>query len=51
MAVMPEVDMEPLKTLLYERTDRIARITLNRPARGNGKVKQLLFGRKSFPKS
>jgi enoyl-CoA hydratase len=28
--------MEPLKTLLYERTDRIARITLNRPKRGNG---------------
>lgn len=28
--------MNPLKTLLYERTGRIARITLNRPARGNG---------------
>src|ERR1700710_847031 len=28
--------MGPLQTLLYERTDRIARVTLNRPARGNG---------------
>jgi len=28
--------METLKTMLYARTDRIARITLNRPARGNG---------------
>lgn len=28
--------METLKTLTYERTGRIARITLNRPARGNG---------------
>ncbi|HEX4896582.1 MAG TPA: enoyl-CoA hydratase/isomerase family protein, partial [Solimonas sp.] len=26
----------PLTTLTYEVTDRIARITLNRPARGNG---------------
>ncbi len=28
--------METLKTMTYERTGRIARITLNRPARGNG---------------
>jgi enoyl-CoA hydratase len=28
--------MDVLKTLTYERTDRIARITLNRPRRGNG---------------
>jgi enoyl-CoA hydratase len=28
--------METLNTLLYDRTGRIARITLNRPARGNG---------------
>jgi enoyl-CoA hydratase len=28
--------METLKTLTYERTERIARITLNRPSRGNG---------------
>lgn len=28
--------MEILKTLTFERTDRIARITLNRPKRGNG---------------
>jgi enoyl-CoA hydratase len=28
--------LETLKTLTYERTDRIARITLNRPRRGNG---------------
>lgn len=28
--------METLKTMLYERTGRIARITLNRPERGNG---------------
>jgi len=28
--------VEILKTLTYERTDRVARITLNRPARGNG---------------
>jgi enoyl-CoA hydratase len=28
--------METLKTLTYEVTDRIARITLNRPERGNG---------------
>ena len=28
--------METLTTLTYETTDRIARITLNRPARGNG---------------
>ena len=28
--------MKALKTLSYERTDRVARITLNRPARGNG---------------
>ncbi len=28
--------MEPLKTMLYARTERVARITLNRPARGNG---------------
>jgi enoyl-CoA hydratase len=28
--------MESFKTLLYERTGRIARVTLNRPARGNG---------------
>ncbi|HVT36388.1 MAG TPA: crotonase/enoyl-CoA hydratase family protein [Nevskiaceae bacterium] len=28
--------MESLKTMLYQRDGRIARITLNRPARGNG---------------
>ncbi len=28
--------MEAMKTLTYERTERIARITLNRPNRGNG---------------
>ena len=28
--------MQELKTMLYETTGRIARITLNRPARGNG---------------
>ncbi len=28
--------MDTLKTMTYERDDRIARITLNRPARGNG---------------
>jgi enoyl-CoA hydratase len=28
--------MDQLKTLTYERTGLIARITLNRPARGNG---------------
>ncbi|PTU32395.1 enoyl-CoA hydratase [Stenotrophobium rhamnosiphilum] len=28
--------MQELKTMLYEATGRIARITLNRPARGNG---------------
>jgi enoyl-CoA hydratase len=28
--------VEALKTLTYDRTDRIARITLNRPGRGNG---------------
>lgn len=28
--------METLKTMTYEVTERIARITLNRPARGNG---------------
>src|SRR5258706_13600308 len=28
--------MSKLKTLTYETTGRIARITLNRPARGNG---------------
>ncbi len=28
--------MESLRTISYERTGRIARITLNRPARGNG---------------
>jgi enoyl-CoA hydratase len=28
--------MDALKTLIYERTDRVARITLNRPTRGNG---------------
>ena len=28
--------MDTLKTMLYEVTGRIARITLNRPARGNG---------------
>jgi len=28
--------METLKTLTYDRTDRVARITLNRPSRGNG---------------
>jgi enoyl-CoA hydratase len=28
--------VETLKTMTYEVTDRIARITLNRPARGNG---------------
>ena len=28
--------MNELKTMLYTRTSRIARITLNRPARGNG---------------
>ena len=28
--------METLKTLTYERTERVARITLNRPSRGNG---------------
>ena len=27
---------EPFQTLVYERTGRIARITLNRPSRGNG---------------
>src|SRR5688572_13969795 len=31
-----EVVMETLKTLTYEVTGRVARITLNRPARGNG---------------
>lgn len=28
--------MAPLETLTYESTDRVARITLNRPERGNG---------------
>ena len=28
--------METLKTMTYERTERVARITLNRPKRGNG---------------
>ena len=28
--------METLKTMTYEATGRIARITLNRPERGNG---------------
>ncbi len=28
--------MDPLSTLLYEVTGRVARITLNRPERGNG---------------
>src|SRR6185295_8023986 len=28
--------MQTLRTLTYERTGRIARITLNRPERGNG---------------
>src|SRR5262245_53846392 len=28
--------MNSLKTMLYERDGRIARITLNRPSRGNG---------------
>src|SRR5215208_6603699 len=28
--------METLKTLTYERTERVARVTLDRPARGNG---------------
>ena len=28
--------MEPLKTMTYEVTGRIARIILNRPERGNG---------------
>ena len=28
--------MDTLKTLTYEATGRIARITLNRPERGNG---------------
>ncbi len=28
--------MEKLETMTYEVTDRVARITLNRPARGNG---------------
>jgi enoyl-CoA hydratase len=28
--------MDGLSTLTYERTDRVARITLNRPERGNG---------------
>jgi enoyl-CoA hydratase len=28
--------MDTLKTMTYERTERIARITLNRPKRGNG---------------
>ena len=28
--------MEKLTTMTYERTGRIARITLNRPERGNG---------------
>ena len=28
--------MEQLTTMTYERTGRIARITLNRPERGNG---------------
>jgi enoyl-CoA hydratase len=31
-----EEPLETLKTLTYERTGRIARITLNRPRRGNG---------------
>ncbi len=28
--------MDSIKTIVYERTGRVARITLNRPARGNG---------------
>jgi enoyl-CoA hydratase len=28
--------MDPFATLTYERTDRVARVTLNRPERGNG---------------
>ena len=31
-----ELEMTPLKTMTYEVTGRIARITLNRPSRGNG---------------
>jgi enoyl-CoA hydratase len=33
--------MEKLKTMTYEVTDRIARITLNRPHRGNGIIMEL----------
>lgn len=34
--VQERVDMETLKTMTYEVTGRVARITLNRPERGNG---------------
>lgn len=34
--------MVPPKTLLYEVTDRVARITLNRPERGNGITRLLV---------
>jgi enoyl-CoA hydratase len=37
---MPESD--PPATLTYERTGRVARITLNRPERGNGITRQLV---------
>jgi enoyl-CoA hydratase len=36
------VAMAPPKTLLYEVTDRVARITLNRPERGNGITRLLV---------
>src|SRR5687768_13556808 len=35
-AAMTENKMETLKTMTYAATGRIARITLNRPERGNG---------------
>jgi enoyl-CoA hydratase len=34
--------MENLQTIIYEVTDRIARITLNRPQRGNGITRSLV---------
>lgn len=41
-AAWDTVAMVPPKTLLYEVTDRVARITLNRPERGNGITRLLV---------
>ena len=45
---MSSTDEPRYETLLYQRTGRIARITLDRPERGNGITFDLPMPRRTF---